>query len=157
MKRGTVALLASLCVGVVAGLAPPGGDPAGAATVQKPAISEDARSALAQMGTALRAKELSFHAQTIRVYANQGGVQLHIVHEFNATVRRPDRLLVDGTGDDGPRKLIYDGKTVVVSMDDGKKYRDPSGAGHDRAHDAGRHGPLRPGFSVGGFPDRRSR
>ena len=122
MKRRTVALLASLCVGVVAGLAPPGGDPAGAATVQKPAISEDARSALAQMGAALRAKEFSFRAQTIRVYASEGGVLLHIAHEFNVTVRRPDRLLVDGKGDDGPRKLIYDGKTVVVLMDDGKKY-----------------------------------
>jgi hypothetical protein len=38
------------------------------------------------------------------------------------TVRRPDRLLVDGAGDDGPRKLIYDGKTAVVVLDDGKRY-----------------------------------
>jgi hypothetical protein len=122
MKRRTVALLASLGVSVVAGLVLPGGEPTVAATVQKPAISEDARAALAQMGTALRAKEFSFHAQTIRVYQNDGGVQLHVVHDFNVTVRRPDGLLVDGTGDDGPRKLIYDGKTVVVSMDDGKEY-----------------------------------
>jgi len=122
MKRGTMALLASLCVGVVAGLLPPGGRRAVATTLPKPAVSEDARSALAQMGKALRAKDFSFHAQTIRVYSNQGGVLLHIVHEFNVTVRRPDRMLVDGTGDDGLRKLIYDGRTVVLSMDGGQRY-----------------------------------
>jgi hypothetical protein len=38
------------------------------------------------------------------------------------TVRRPDKLLVDGTGDDGPRKLVYDGKTAVMVLDDGKRY-----------------------------------
>ncbi len=122
MKRRTVALLASLCAGIVVGLATPGGSPAVAATPSKPAISEDARSALAQMGTALLAKEFSFRARTIRVYSNQDDVLLHIEHEFTVTVLRPDRLLVDGTGDDGPRKLIYDGKTVVLSQDNGKMY-----------------------------------
>ncbi len=122
MKRRTVALLASLCAGIVVGLAPPGGLPAVAATPPKPAITQDARSALAQMGTALLANEFSFRARTIRVYSNQDGMLLHIEHEFTVTVRRPDRLLVDGTGDDGPRKLIYDGKTVVLSLDNGKMY-----------------------------------
>jgi hypothetical protein len=37
-------------------------------------------------------------------------------------VLRPDHLLVDGTGDDGTRKLIYDGKTAVLVLDNGKKY-----------------------------------
>jgi hypothetical protein len=115
-------LLASLFVGVIAGLAPPNGWQALARTLPKPAISEDARSALAQMGAVLSAQEFSFHAKTIRVYGNDGGVLLHIGHEFNITVHRPDRLLVDGTGDDGPRTLIYDGKTVVLSMDNGKNY-----------------------------------
>jgi hypothetical protein len=122
MKRGTVALLASLCAGAVVGLAPPDGSPAVAATVPKPTISEDARSALAEMGRALLAREFSFHARTIRAYAKQGDVLLHIEHQFNVTVRRPDRLLIDGTGDDGSRKLIYDGKTVVLALDDGKEY-----------------------------------
>lgn len=122
MKSRTVALLASLGAGIVMGPAPPGGSPAVAATSPKPAITQDAQSALAQMGTALLAKDFSFHARTIRVYARQGDVTLHIEHEFNVTVHRPDRLLISGTGDDGPRKLIYDGKTVVLSLDNGKTY-----------------------------------
>ena len=122
MKSRTAALLAGLCAGIVVGLAPPGGSPAIAAAPPKPAITQDAQSALAQMATALLAKDFSFRARTIRVYSNQDGVLLHIEHEFTVTVRRPDRLLVDGTGDDGPRKLIYDGKTVVLSLDNGKMY-----------------------------------
>lgn len=122
MKSRIAALLAGLCAGIVVGLAPPDGSPAIAAAPPKPAITQDARSALAQMATALLAKDFSFRARTIRVYSNQDGVLLHIEHEFTVTVRRPDRLLVDGTGDDGPRKLIYDGKTVVLSLDNGKMY-----------------------------------
>jgi len=74
------------------------------------------------MGKALLAKEFSFHARTIRVYENQGSEQLHIVHNFTVTVRRPDRLLISGTGDDGPRKLFYDGSTVVLAIGDGQQY-----------------------------------
>jgi hypothetical protein len=122
MERRTMVAFASLYAGVLASTTMLGGSPAVAATAPTPAISEDARSALAQMGTALRAKEFSFHAHTIRVYENQGKEQLHIVHDFEATVRRPDRLLVAGTGDDGPRKLIYDGSNVVFALGDGKTY-----------------------------------
>jgi hypothetical protein len=122
MKRRTVMAFASLCAGIVVSTTMPGGVAAVAAVPPKPAISEDARSALAQMGTTLLAKEFSFHARTIRVYENQGNEQLHVVHDFEATVRRPDRLLIAGTGDDGPRKLIYDGSDVVLALDDGKTY-----------------------------------
>jgi Predicted periplasmic protein (DUF2092) len=121
MKRKTVVLLAGVCAGLVAGVVPSfGNSPAIAATAPKPAISDDARAALAQMGKALLAKEFSFHAHTIRVTKDQGHEQLHIVHDFTVTVRRPDRLLIAGFGDDGPRKLFYDGNTVVVATDDGK-------------------------------------
>jgi hypothetical protein len=122
MKRRTVVAFASLYAGVAVSATMLGGSPAVAATPPKPAISEDARSALAQMGAALLAKEFSFHAHTIRVYEGQGKEQLHIVHDFEATVRRPDRLLLAGTGDDGPRKLIYDGSNVVFALGDGKTY-----------------------------------
>ena len=122
MQRRTVVALASLYAGVVVSTTMLGGWPAVAATPPKPAISEDARSALVQMGTTLRAKEFSFNAHTIRVYESQGNEQLHIVHDFKVTVRRPDRLLIAGTGDDGPRKLIYDGGTVTFALDDGKTY-----------------------------------
>jgi len=122
MKRRTVAAIASLYAGVVVGTTMLGDSPAVAATLPKPVISEDARSALAQMGTALLAKEFSFHAHTIRMYESHDNEQLHIVRDFDVTVRRPDRLLIAGTGDDGPRKLIYDGSNVVLTLGDGKTY-----------------------------------
>jgi len=122
MKRKTAVLLASVCAGLIVSMVLPSGSPVTAATAPKPAISEDAHTALAQMAKALLAKEFSLHAHTIRVSENQGNEQLHIVHDFTVTGRRPDRLLIVGTGDDGPRKLIYDGSTVVIARDDGKEY-----------------------------------
>jgi hypothetical protein len=122
MKRRIVVAFASLCAGVVVSTAMLGGWPAVAATPPEPAITEDARSALAQMNTTLLSKEFSLHAHTIRVYESGGHEQLHIVHDFTVTVRRPDRLLIVGTGDDGPRKLMYDGTDVVLALGDGKAY-----------------------------------
>ena len=122
MKRRTVVAFASLYAGVVVSTTMLGGWPAVAATPPEPAITEDARSALAQMSTTLLSKEFSFHAHTIRVYESQGHEQLHVVHDFTVTVRRPDRLLIAGTGDDGPRKLVYDGTDVVFALGDGKSY-----------------------------------
>lgn len=115
-------LFASIVIVIVIGVAAACGTVASAANPPKPTISEDASSALARMGATLQAKQFSFQARTIRVYANQNGELLHIAHTFKVTVRRPDRLLVDGTGDDGPRKLIYDGNTAILALDDGKKY-----------------------------------
>jgi hypothetical protein len=97
------------------------GVPARAAPPQ-PAISEEANAAVARMGKTLQAKEFSFVAHTLRVSASEHSELLHIAHQFKVTVRRPDRLLVDGTGDDGPRKMVYDGNTAVVVLDDGKRY-----------------------------------
>jgi hypothetical protein len=99
-----------------------GAPPAFAAAPPKPTISEDARAAVAQMGKTLLAKEFSFRARTIRAYANDNGVLLHIGHDFTITVHRPDRLRVDATGDNGPRKLFYDGKTVVLAIAGGSLY-----------------------------------
>ncbi len=95
---------------------------ASAATAAKPSISPEASAALTRMGQALEAKEFSFQARTIRVYADPAGQLLHIFHTLKVTVRRPDRLLVDRTGDDGSGKLVYDGKTVIVYMANGNKY-----------------------------------
>jgi hypothetical protein len=122
MKPRNAALLAGLLASAAISVSGVGTPVPLAATVPKPAISEDASSAIARMGATLRSKEFSFQVRTIRVYADNNGELLHIGHTFKVTVRRPDRLLVDGTGDDGPRKLIYDGKAAVVVLDDGKKY-----------------------------------
>jgi len=122
MKSRIAALFISLFTSAVIAMTIASSAVARTANPPKPAISDTASSALARMGKTLQAKAFSFQAQTIRVYADQNGELLHIAHEFKVTVRRPDRLLVDGTGDDGPRQLIYDGKTAVLTVDGGKKY-----------------------------------
>ena len=122
MKRRAGTRLAGLYAAVAIGLGVVTGSPGVAANPPKPAISQDARDAVAKMGKTLRAGDFSFRARTIRPYANQNGVLLHIEHDFKATVHRPDRLLIDADGDDGPRRLFYDGKTVVLSLDGGKQY-----------------------------------
>lgn len=121
MKPSTALLFASLVAGV-GGRFVAAGNPALAAEPPKSAISADASAAIAQMGKTLQAQAFSFEAHTIREYPDQTGELLHVFHSFKVTVRRPDRLLVEGTGDDGARKLFYDGKTFVLAMDDGKKY-----------------------------------
>jgi hypothetical protein len=115
-------LLASLLVSLGIALASWADRTALAAEPAQPAISADASSALAQMGKTLSAQAFSFQARTIRVYSDASHESLHIEHTFKVTVRRPDRLLVDGVGDDGATKLMYDGKTLVVVLVDQKKY-----------------------------------
>jgi hypothetical protein len=122
VKFRHVAMLGALLAGGFAGWGSASVPAALAATQAKPSISAEASAALMRMGQSLQSKEFSFQAQTIRVYADQNGELLHIFHTLNVTVRRPDRLLVDRNGDDGPGKLVYDGKTVVIYMADKNKY-----------------------------------
>jgi len=116
------AILAGLAVTGVSGSVSTVAPAALAADLSKPAISEEASAAVAQMGKSLLADKFSFQARTLRVYAEPGGQPLHIAHLMKVTVRRPDRLLVDRTGDDGSTKLFYDGKTVVLFGVEDKKY-----------------------------------
>jgi hypothetical protein len=122
VKLRHVVILGALLVGGVAGLGSAPIPAARAATQAKPTISTEASAALTRMGQSLQSKEFSFQAQTIRVYAERNGELLHIFHTLNVTVRRPDRLLVDRNGDDGPGKLVYDGKSFVIYMADANKY-----------------------------------
>jgi hypothetical protein len=105
-------------IGGVSTIAPP----ARAAPPPKPAISEEANAAVAQMGKSLLADQFSFQAKTLRVYADSNGQPLHIAHAMKVTVHRPDRLLIDLTGDDGSTRLFYDSKTVVIFGVETKKY-----------------------------------
>ena len=91
-------------------------------TAAAPAISEDAVTALLNMGKTLLSKEFSFDVKTIRVYAGPDAQALHIYHDANITVRRPDRMAVVSMGDDGTTKMFYDGKTLTILRVDGNKY-----------------------------------
>jgi hypothetical protein len=93
-----------------------------AAPPSKPAINDEVSTVLAQMGKSLRTDQFSFQARTFRVYADSNGQPLHIAHSMKVTVRRPDRLMIDLTGDDASTKLYYDGKTLVIFGVETKKY-----------------------------------
>jgi hypothetical protein len=112
-----IALLVAGIIGVTSGVRA-----AEPAEPVKPAISDEATAALQQMSKTLLNKDISFKAQTIRVYQDAHGQPLHIFHTMKVVARRPDRLAVNATGDDGSAKLLYDGKTVSVLSIDKNKY-----------------------------------
>ena len=56
----------------------------------------------------------SFESRTFRTYAGPKGELLHITHTTKTIYRRPDRLSVSVTGDDGSIKILYDGKVLVL-------------------------------------------
>ncbi len=118
----TALILAPLCAAAMAGVTPLAAPSAVAANPPKAAMTEEVSSAIAQMGKTLRADELSFRAHTLRVYVERSGQSLHIGHTIDVLLRRPDRLAVSETGDDGSTKLFYDGKTVTLFGVETKKY-----------------------------------
>lgn len=122
MKLRILAFLGMLLGGGAAGLAPAALVAAEPAAPQKPEISAEASAALQRMGQTLRAPQFSFEAQTIRAYAGPHGEPLHIFHSLEVTVRRPNRMLVVRNGDDGPGKLVYDGKNLFIYRADGNEY-----------------------------------
>jgi len=113
-----VGLGAAPVIGTIPVMAPP----VLAANPPKPAVSEEVRAALAQMGKTLLADQFSFQARTLRVYVERNGQPLHIAHTIQVVVRRPDRLSINLSGDDGSTRLYYDGKTVTLLGVEAKKY-----------------------------------
>jgi hypothetical protein len=77
---------------------------------------------MTQMGQTLLAKQFSFQARTLRVYADTDGRFLHIGDALKVVVRRPDRLRAEVDGDDGVNQLFYDGKTLVLYSPAKKEY-----------------------------------
>src|SRR5215469_2118736 len=88
---------------------------------QQDAISPEARHAVTTMGQTLASGGFAFHAVTVRQY-EKDNLPLHIFHEAEVTVRRPDRFLVEVAGDDGETELGYDGSTLTVYNSTIKKY-----------------------------------
>jgi hypothetical protein len=117
-----IALLGGLFAGGMLGFIPVTVPAAPAAKETKPTISEEATAALMRMGQTLSAEQFSFQARTIRVYSEANGGPLHIFHTMKVTVHRPNKMLVDLTGDDGSAKLAFDGKTLTLFSERDKKY-----------------------------------
>jgi hypothetical protein len=116
------ASLALLFVGGLTSLSSAVGLAANAENPPGSAIPEDAMAVIARMGKTLQASQFSFHSHTFRAYAGPNGELLHIAHTTKTVVHRPDRLLVEVTGDDGSKKVLYDGKTLVVYRVEQKQY-----------------------------------
>jgi hypothetical protein len=121
VRQRVSASLAFLLIGGLLSLIPPLVSAARADDPQ-PGVSSDALAVLGRMSKTLLAKQFSFQSRTFRVYAGPNGEMLHIAHSTKTVVRRPDRLLVDVTGDNGQAKMIYDGKTLILYNVDQKKY-----------------------------------
>jgi hypothetical protein len=122
MRRQYKLSIYGMLVGIVSGVAMVTPPVAKAASTAAPAISEEASAALLNMGKTLLGKEFSFKAQTIRAYPGADGETLHIYHALDVTVRRPDRMQVTATGDDGTTKMFYDGKNLSLVQVDSNKY-----------------------------------
>ena len=102
------------------GLAPLGDSPAIAATSPKPEITQDARSALAQMGTALLAKEFSFHARTIEQTRDRAICRLHLEHDSTCPFAGRTAYWLTERVTTDRESLMYDYKTVVLARSNGK-------------------------------------
>jgi hypothetical protein len=124
VKLRYVVVLEALLISGLVGVLPLAAPALHAATPQKkPVISEEASAALTRMGQTLRgAEQFSFQARTIRVYADANGQPLHIFHTLKVVVHRPNRMLVDVSGDDGSSRLVFDGKTAIIYSAAQKKY-----------------------------------
>jgi hypothetical protein len=121
MRLRNLSIVCFLAAAIV-GLVPEAGRMAAAAGPVKPSIAPELSAVLTQMGKTLSAPSFSFEARTIRVYSDAEDQMLHIEHTFKITVRRPDRMRVDVTGDDGDRQVVYDGSRLFVVFADQKQY-----------------------------------
>jgi hypothetical protein len=122
VKLRILALVAALIGGGIPGFTPVTLLAAGPANTPKAEISAEARAAVERMGETLRSPQFAFQAQTIRVYVGPKGEPLHIFHTSDVTVKRPNKLLALTNGDDGPGKLVYDGKTLFIYIGGANKY-----------------------------------
>jgi hypothetical protein len=94
-----------------------------------PPIDPAAAASLEAMGKTLAASQFSFRIRTIREYADSDGQPLSIFHEGTVVVRRPDRLRVDMSGDDGQVRIADNGKEfTLIGMDMRKFATIPAGA-----------------------------
>jgi hypothetical protein len=126
------AVRAGLALCVVAALALVAPASVAVARAQAPAsppIDEEAGAALARMSKTLLASQFSFDARTFRSYAGPNGEMLHIAHRMKTIVRRPDRVSIAVSGDDGSINLLYDGKAVVIYGVEQKMYASIPAAG----------------------------
>ena len=132
LKRSLIALLASGIMSILL----PFSLVASAADPQPAGVGRDAILALGRMSKALAAKQFSFESHTFRTYAGPNGEALHIEHATKTVFRRPNRLSVDVTGDDGSTKMLYNGKDLVIYAVEQKKYAiTPVAGGIDNALD----------------------
>jgi hypothetical protein len=81
----------------------------------EPEVEERAAALLAEMADALKAaKRFSVRAEATDEEFLSTGQAVELSVEVRATVRRPDGLLLERRGDDFHRRVVFDGKHVVL-------------------------------------------
>jgi hypothetical protein len=114
--------VAAVFVGGCMALFPAFAPVASADELQSAGVAEEARAAMSRMSRTLQATQFSFNARTLRTYVGPNGQLLHVAHAIKTVFRRPDRLRVDVTGDDGSTQMLFDGKAIVLYGVEQKKY-----------------------------------
>lgn len=104
-------------VGVVAAVAPAwAADPAPAAKKERPPIIDPrAERVLRSMSDFLReAKQFSLHADLSYDEVLPSGQKIQLSASQDAAMRRPDRVYAEYDGDEGSKRLWYDGKQITL-------------------------------------------
>ncbi|MCK9376647.1 MAG: DUF2092 domain-containing protein [Syntrophobacterales bacterium] len=112
----------------------PAGAPAGKATAPEPAKAPkpavDPKQVLQKMCEFLKNQpQFSFKAEVTDDQVYAGGRKLQYGQEITASFRRPDKLRLDGTGDQESKLLIFDGKTLTLYDKDKNHYASLEAAG----------------------------
>jgi len=112
-------LLATLAAGAARtdAQAAAGNTPKAEPASSAPAIDPMAERLLREMGAYLKAaQQLSFHAEITHDDLLATGQKIQLAAEYDAAVRRPDRVYTEYWGDTGGRRFWYDGKTIITSL-----------------------------------------
>src|SRR5262245_4473871 len=110
-------LLAALTVyrSPVRAEAPAGNTPQPGPAASAPVIDPQAERLLRETGDYLKAaQQLSFHAEITYDDLLPTGQKIELAAEYDAAVRRPDRVYTEYWGDAGGRRFWYDGKTITL-------------------------------------------
>lgn len=95
--------------------APATGGAPGTTPSARPVVAPEAERILRNMGAYLKeAKQLGFRAAITHDDLLPTGQKIQLGADYEAVVRRPDRVYTDYRGDGGGRRFWYDGKTITL-------------------------------------------
>jgi hypothetical protein len=85
-------------------------------------LDPEALAAVAQLSETILAPDVSFTAQTTRLSPDNAGRLVPVVHELKVAVHRPDRLHIEASGQEGRRRISYDGHSIEIDSPGRRDY-----------------------------------